>query len=113
MRRNRVWTTVAMALWLVVQMVGVSRARADEPEGVVEIASGTVSVLATVIALPLKLVTCVTTVAMSAAGYGLTLGSSEFVQDELVGGVPYACGGKYYVAPQEVGQYAEQPEQPR
>ena len=68
MRRNRVGTTVVVALWLVVQLVVVSGARAD---------------------------------------------TEEVVEQEFLGAIPSACGGKYYISQEEVEQPGGEPIGPR
>ena len=111
MRRNRV-VAVAVALGLVVQMemVIASSARAGEPNLAVDLSAGAVSALATAIALPLKAVACAATVGLGGIAYGLTMGTSELVRQELVAGTNYTCGGKFYVTPQEVKQFTREPE---
>ena len=113
MRRNRVWTTVVVALWLVVQLVVVSGACADTEEVVEGAATGMASTLATVFMMPVKLVNCVVMVTVGGAAYGITMGSSEFVEQEFLGAIPSACGGKYYISQQEVEQPAGAPIEPR
>ena len=108
MRRSKVWT-VAVALGLAVQLVVVSGACANGPEPTVRVAASVTGVLATVIALPVKLVTCVTTVAMGGTGYGLTAGHSEFVEDELLAGLPDACGTQLHTTPQAVEPFTREP----
>ena len=113
MRRNRVWTTVVVALWLLVQLMVVSGARADTEEVVEGAATGMASTLATVFMMPVKLVNCVLIVALGGAGYGITMGSSEVVEQEFLGAIPSACGGKYYISQEEVEQPAGEPIKPR
>jgi hypothetical protein len=43
----------------------------------------------------------------------LTMGTSEVVRQELVAGTNYTCGGKFYITPQEVKQFARDPERRR
>ena len=106
MKRKSI-VAATIALGLLTQLVAASGARAQGAEPVVGVAGAITSVLATVIALPVKAVTCVSTVALGGVGYGLAAGSSEFVREELLGGLPYACGGRYYIAPQEVREASE------
>ena len=113
MRRNRVWTTVVVALWLVVQLMVVSGARADTEEIVEGAATGMTSTLATVIMMPVKLANCVAMIALGGVGYGLTMGSSEVVEQEFLGAIPSACGGKYYISQEEVEQPGGEPIAPR
>ncbi len=64
----------------------------DAMEPTVQAAGSATGVIATVIGLPLKVATCGATIALGGVGYGLTLGHSEFVQTELLSGLPSACG---------------------
>lgn len=112
MKRSRVvWATAAVCL--LVQMMGASGAWAEEPGLAVDVSAGVISALATVFALPVKLASCVATVAIGGVAYGLTMGSSELIRDELVAGTNSTCGGRYYITPQEVKQLAKEPERQR
>jgi hypothetical protein len=109
MRHNSVWM-IAGTLGLLVQTVVASGAWAQGSDPVVNASSAITSVLATVVALPVKAATCVTTMALGGTGYGLTGGHSEFVQQELLAGLPYACGAYLHTTPQAVGQFTSEPE---
>mgnify|MGYP001595800485 CR=1 FL=1 len=102
--------TVLLALWLLVQMAVASWARAEDSSLAADVSAGAVSVIATVIALPLKLITCAATVALGGTAYGLTMGTSELIREELVAGTNHTCGGRFYVSPQQVKQLAREPE---
>ena len=112
MKRKRV-LTAAVALWVLVQMVMASGARAEEPNLAVDVSAGAISAIATLFALPVKLAACVATVAIGGTAYGLTMGTSELLRQELVAGTNYTCGGKFYITPQEVRQFAREPERQR
>ena len=112
MKRKRVLAVTA-ALWLLAQMAISSSARAEEPSLAADVSAGVVSAIATIFALPVKLTACVTTVALGGAVYGLTMGTSEIIQQELVAGTNYTCGGKFYITPQEIKQFARDPERRR
>lgn len=101
--------TALLVLCLSVQMTMASIARAEEPNLGAHVSAGAISVLATVITLPLKLVACVATVALGGTAYGLTMGTSEIIREELVAGTNQTCGGPYYVSPQQVKQLAREP----
>jgi len=45
--------------------------------------------------------------------YGLTMGTSEALRQEIVAGTNYTCGGRLYITPEEVKQFAKEPEQRR
>ena len=112
MKRKRVLAVTA-ALWLLAQMPMSSGARAEEPNVAADVSAGAVSAIATIVALPVKLAACVTTVALGGALYGLTMGTSELIRQELVAGTNYTCGGKFYITPQEIKQFAREPERRR
>jgi hypothetical protein len=91
-----------------------SGARAEEPHLGADIAAGAISALATVFAFPVRgLPACVATVALGGVTYGLTMGSSELLRQEIVAGTNYTCGGRLYITPEEVKQFAKEPEQRR
>ncbi|MBZ0158865.1 hypothetical protein [Candidatus Methylomirabilis sp.] len=102
--------TAILALCLLVQMGTASWARAGETSLGADVSAGAVSVIATVITLPLKLVTCAATVVLGGTVYGLTMGTSEIVREELAAGTNQTCGGRYYVSPQQVKQLARESE---
>ena len=111
MRRNGV-LTVAVVLGLFAQMgmVTAPGARAEEPNRAADLSAGVISAVATAIAMPVRLLACGATVIIGGAAYGLTMGTSELVRQELAAGTNYTCGGRYYVTPQEVKQFAREPE---
>ncbi|MDD5560399.1 hypothetical protein [Candidatus Methylomirabilis sp.] len=102
--------TALLALCLLVQMTAASWVRAEETSLGADVSAGAVSVIATVITLPLKLITCAATVALGGTAYGLTMGTSEIIREELVAGTNQTCGGRFYVSPQQVKQLVREPE---
>jgi hypothetical protein len=60
------------------------------------------SIIGTVIALPVKVVTCGGMAALGGVGYGLTLGESEFVQEEFLSSLPDACRPVLKTTPMEI-----------
>jgi hypothetical protein len=109
MGRNRL-VIAMMAVSLSVQMGIASGARAEEPRLGADVAAHAISALATVIALPVRFAACVATVALGGVTYGLTLGTSEVLRQEIVAGTNYTCGGRLYFTPEEVKQFAKEPE---
>lgn len=107
MKRNRVLTSM-LALGLLVQMVVASGARAEEPNRAADVSAGAASAIATLFALPMRLAACVATVVIGGTAYGLTMGTSELIRDELAAGTRSTCGGKYYITPQEIKEFARQ-----
>jgi hypothetical protein len=112
MSRKRV-AIAMMALWLLVQMGIASGARAEEPHLGADIAAGAISALATAVAFPVRVAACAATVALGGVTYGLTMGTSELLRQEIVAGTNYTCGGRLYITPEEVKQFAKEPEQRR
>ena len=102
--------TAFLALCLLAQMAVASQARAEDSSLGADVSAGAVSVIATVITLPLKLITCAATVALGGTAYGLTMGTSEIIREELVAGTNQTCGGRFYVSPQQVKQLVREPE---
>jgi len=103
---------MVVALGLSVQLMAAPGARAeDDVTG--SVATGLLSALATVIALPVRVATCLATVTIGGATYGVTMGSSEFVNEEILGSVPYACGARINTLPLEVEPLTRAPEEPR
>jgi len=109
MARNRIVVAV-MALWLLVQIGIASGARAEEPHLGADIAAGAISALATAFAFPVRVAACAATVALGGVTYGLTMGTSEALRQEIVAGTNYTCGGRFYITPEEVKQFAKEPE---
>ena len=110
MARKRVLIAM-MVLWLLVQMGIASGARAEEPHLGADIAAGAISALATAVAFPVRVAACAATVALGGVTYGLTMGTSEPLRQEIVAGTNYTCGGRFYFTPEEVKQFAKEPEQ--
>ena len=112
MARKRV-AIAMMALWLLVQMGAPSGAKAEEPRLGADIAAGAISALATVVALPVRVAACAATVALGGVTYGLTMGTSELLRREIIEGTNYTCGGRLYITPEEVKEFAREPEKRR
>ena len=105
--------TALLALCLLVQVGMASQARAEDSSLGADVSAGLISAIATVITLPVKLVTCAATVALGGTAYGLTMGTSEIVREELAAGTNQTCGGRYYVSPQQVKRLMRESEQER
>jgi hypothetical protein len=102
--------TAFFALCLFVQMAGATWASAEESTVGADVSAGIISAIATVITLPVKLVTCAATVALGGTTYGLTMGTSEIIREELTAGTNQTCGGRYYVSPQQVKRLTRESE---
>jgi hypothetical protein len=100
-----------MACCLAAQMVAATGVQAEERNELpTAMAAGAFSALATVVAVPLKFATCVAVASVGGAGYGLTLGHSDFVREELLAGLPDACGVQLYTTAPEVAPYLDGPQ---
>ena len=102
--------TALLALCLLAQVGMASQARAEDSSLGADVSAGLISAIATVITLPVKLVTCAATVALGGTAYGLTMGTSEIVREELAAGTNQTCGGRYYVSPQQVKRLTRESE---
>lgn len=102
--------TALLVLCMGAQMVAAPLARGEEAGFGANASSGAISVLATMVMAPLKFVACVATVAIGGTAYGLTMGTSETIREELVAGTNQTCGGPYYVTPTQVRQLARESE---
>jgi hypothetical protein len=110
MRRARM-AIALLAASVVFQAGTVPLARAEQRnEFPAAVATGVFSALATVVAVPLKFATCTAVAAVGGAGYGLTLGQSDFVRQELLSGIPRACGIIMHTTAPEVTPYLEGPQ---
>lgn len=63
---------------------------------------GVFSIIGTVIALPMKIATCGGMSVLGGVGYGLTLGESEFIQQEFLSALPDACRPVLKTTPMEI-----------
>lgn len=70
------------------------------------------SIIGTIVALPVKIATCGGIAAVGGAGYGVTLGESEFVQEEFLSAIPDACRPVLKTTPPEIDPLLPGP-QPR
>ena len=70
------------------------------------------SIIGTIIALPVKIATCGGMAAIGGAGYGATLGESEFIQEEFLSALPDACRPVLKTTPMEIDPVLPGP-QPR
>lgn len=107
MKAGRV-VTWGLVLWLVMQIVVVSGAGAQSSDPAVDVSTRAASVLATVFHAPVKLATCVATVVLGGTAYGLTMGTSDLLREELDAGLKRTCGGKYSVTPEEISRVARE-----
>ncbi|MBM4259693.1 MAG: hypothetical protein FJ147_27830 [Deltaproteobacteria bacterium] len=110
MKRIRIVAIVVMFLAFGQGLVAFpAHAGRDLPTAV---GGGISSIIATVIALPVKVATCTAMSVVGGIGYGATLGESEFVQEEFVSGIPDACRPVLKTTPTEIDPKLRGP-QPR
>jgi hypothetical protein len=112
MGRNKV-VVAMMVLSLSVQMGIASGAGAEEPHAGTDVVAGAISAIATVFAFSARVAACVATVALGGVAYGLTMGTNKLLRQEIVEGTNDTCGGRFYVTPEEVKQFAKEPEKRR
>lgn len=101
MRRPLV-RVAAIVICLCVQLAFLPTVRAEDIDTPTRVAAVVSSSISTAIGLPLKLVTCGAVITLGGVGYGLTLGQSDFVQQEVLAGTPYACGAQLKTIPPQV-----------
>jgi hypothetical protein len=112
-RKRRAGAALALALVLHAVMLIAPDAKAEDGTLGADLSAGAISVIATVIGAPLRAVACVATVGLGGTLYGLTLGTSELVRQELVAGTNATCGGKYYVTPEQIKRLSGESERAR
>ncbi len=88
-----------ITLCLFVQTFHVSSVRAEERDGTTQAAVGLSEAFAIITSLPIKVAACGATAALGGVGYGLTLGHSEFIQQEVLGGLPSLCSARLETVP--------------
>jgi len=103
---------VGMSLFVLTSLAGTANAEPRGNDFLSAVATGVYSAMATVIAVPIKFATCGTLATIGGVGHGLTVGESEFVQEEFLSAIPSACGPYLNTLPADVTPYLEGP-QPR
>jgi hypothetical protein len=74
------------------------------------VATGMYSAIATVIGLPVKVASCGVLMAVGGVGHGLSVGESEFVQEEFLSAIPSTCGPTLKTLPADVTPYLDGPQ---
>lgn len=103
---------VGMSLFALTAFAGTANAEPKGNDFFSAVAGGVYSALATVIAVPVKLATCGTLATIGGVGHGLSVGTSEVVQEEFLSAIPSACGPFLNTLPADVAPHLEGP-QPR
>lgn len=108
--RKHCSVVIGASLFVLISLTGAASA---EPKGnnlLSAVATGVYSAIATVIAVPVKVATCGALTAVGGTGYGLTVGESEFVQEEFLSALPSACGPALKTLPPDVTPYLDGPQ---
>ncbi len=108
--RKHCGITTGAILFVVISLTGMANAQPKGNDLVSAIATGVYSAMATVIGVPVKLATCGTLAVVGGAGHGLTVGESEFVQEEFLSAIPSACGPSLKTLPADVTPYLDGPQ---
>ena len=101
MKRRRT-TLLISTLCVVGQLLIGGNVHAEQRDLPTETGVAMFSIIGTIIALPVKVVTCGGMAAIGGVGYGLTLGESEFVQEEFLSALPDACRPVLKTTPMEI-----------
>jgi len=111
MKRGKA-TLIITVLCLVSQLLTESHVRAAQRDVFTATGGAIFSIIGTIIALPVKIATCGGIAAVGGAGYGVTLGESEFIQEEFLSAIPDACRPVLKTTPPEIDSLLPGP-QPR
>jgi hypothetical protein len=84
----------AATLCLFVQTLHVSSVRAEDKDVTTQAGVGLSGALALIVDVPVKAVSCGATAVLGGIGHGLTLGHSEFIQQEFLNGLPALCSAQ-------------------
>ena len=105
-------TLIITVLCIASQLLTVSHVRATQRDFPTAIGGAAFSIIGTIIALPVKIATCGGVAALGRAGYGATLGESEFIQEEFLSALPDACRPVLKTTPMDIDPVLPGP-QPR
>jgi len=97
-------------LFVIIALTGAANAQPKGNDLLSAVATGVYSAIATVIGAPVKLATCGALTAVGGVGHGLTVGESEFVQEEFLSAIPSACGPTLKTLPADVAPYLDGPQ---
>jgi|GEM_PF-1617314 len=92
----------AMAMMFITQLFVGTCAQAAQRDLPTATGGAVFSILGTIIALPVKVATCGGMAVLGGVGYGVTLGESEFVQEEFLSALPDACRPVLKTTPMEI-----------
>jgi len=97
-------------LYLVAHVLVVLPAGAQDTNLAAGVSAVAASVIATGVAAPVRLLACGATVLIGGIAYGLTMGTSELVRQELAAGTKDTCGGTWVITPEEVTRATRDPQ---
>jgi hypothetical protein len=100
--RRTTLVMTAVAMMFSVQLLTGANVRAAQRDLPTATGGAVFSIIGTIIALPVKIATCGGMAVIGGAGYGVTLGESEFVQDEFLSALPDACRPVLKTTPMEI-----------
>ena len=100
--RRALLVRIAAMVMLSVSLFTTTNARAAQRDLPTETGVAMFSIIGTIIALPVKVVTCGGMATLGGVGYGLTMGESEFVQEEFLYALPDACRPVLKTTPMEI-----------
>src|SRR5882672_2046028 len=95
-------TLIIIGLCIVGQLLTGSHVRAAQRDFPTATGGAVFSIIGTIIALPVKIATCGGMAALGGAGYGATLGESEFIQEEFLSALPDACRPVLKTTPMDI-----------
>ena len=108
--KHRRLVALMMAAVFVGALTTTARAETKGNNPLSVIATGFYSAIATAIGGPVKFVTCGTLAVVGGVGHGLTVGESEFVQEEFLSAIPSACDPSLKTLPANVTPYLDGPQ---
>lgn len=110
--RLRNIATIATTCLFLEQGAMVKSAEAEHRDLPTATSGAVYSIIATIIGVPVKIATCTAMGVIGGVGHGMSLGESEFVQEEFLSGIPDACRPVLKTTPMDIDPYLEGP-QPR
>ena len=101
---------IGAILFMFISLSGTANAAPKGNDFGSAVATGLYSAIATVIGAPVKIATCGVLVTVGGVGHGLSVGESEFVQEEFLSAIPSACGPSLKTLPADVTPYLDGPQ---
>jgi hypothetical protein len=108
--KKRRGITVGAVIIALISLTGTANAAPKGNDYGSAVATGVYSAIATVIGLPVKVATCGVLATVGGVGHGLSVGESEFAQEEFLSAIPSACGPVLKTLPADVTPYLDGPQ---